>query len=57
MFLNKVGLLEDMDPYEKSKLADAFSPVEFEAGDYIISEGDSGSNFYFLETGEAVATR
>jgi cAMP-dependent protein kinase regulator len=56
-FLAKVGLLETMDPYERSKLADAFQSVNFDEGDYIISEGDSGSNFYFLEEGEAVATK
>jgi cAMP-dependent protein kinase regulator len=56
-FLGKIDLLEDMDAYEKSKIADAFKEVKFAAGDYVIREGEQGDTFYFLEEGEADATK
>lgn len=56
-FLSKVDLLGDMDPYERSQLADALTSVKFEAGSYIIREGEEGNNFYIIEEGEAIATK
>lgn len=56
-FLSKVDLLDDMDPYERSQLADALASVKFEAGAYIIKEGEEGNSFYIIEEGEAVATK
>jgi len=56
-FLKNVKLLSTMDSYERSKLADAFKSEHFNAGDYIIKEGDVGNTFYFIEIGEASATK
>ena len=57
-FLKTVEILKNMDPYERSKLADAFKEENYENGDYIIREGDQEGNvFYFIEHGEAVATK
>ena len=56
-FLSKVDLLANMDPYERGKIADAFKEVKFSAGDYVIREGDPGDTFYFLEEGDAEATK
>ena len=46
-----------MEPYERSKLADAFKEETFSPGEYIIKEGEEGNTFYFIEHGEAHATK
>ncbi len=56
-FLSQVQILSSMEPYERSKLADAFKEEKYGAGDYIIQEGDTGNVFYFIQEGEAVATK
>lgn len=56
-FLRNVPLLGDMDPYERSQLADALKTAVFEAGDYVIREGEMGDTFYILEDGTAKATK
>lgn len=55
--LQKISLLEDMDPYERSQLADALKPEYFEEGTYVIKEGDAGDKFYMIVSGGAVATK
>ena len=57
LFLKEVKILQTMDAYERSKLADAFKEDTFAKGHYIIREGDVGDSFYFIELGEAVATK
>lgn len=37
-FLGKVELLDQMDPYERSKIADALKPLKFKKGDYVVKE-------------------
>jgi cAMP-dependent protein kinase regulator len=56
-FLSKVELLENMEPYERSKISDAFKTATYEADEYVIREGDWGDVFYILEEGQAVATK
>ena len=56
-FLTEVELLAEMDPYERGKLADAFVSETFGPGDYVLREGEAGDKFYFLEEGEAIATK
>lgn len=56
-FLAKVQLLSTMEPYERSKLSDAFTEMKFNAGDYIITEGQDGKDLFFLQDGEAVAMK
>lgn len=46
-----------MEPYERSKLADALKEVTFKAQEYIIREGDSGSDIFLLREGQAIATK
>jgi len=55
--MSKVELLETMDPYERSKIADVAVPVKYKAGEYVIKQGESGDKFFFIEDGEAVATK
>ena len=40
-----------MEPYERSKLADALREVTVKAEEYIIREGDSGSDLFLLREG------
>ncbi|KAL3424355.1 cAMP-dependent protein kinase regulatory subunit [Phlyctema vagabunda] len=54
-FLEEVTLLSTLDPYERSKIADALEAQKFPAGTTIIKEGDVGDAFYLLESGEAEA--
>jgi cAMP-dependent protein kinase regulator len=56
-FLAKVPLLASMDAYERSQLADALKPEEFADGAAICKEGESGSVFYIVEDGEAIAMK
>lgn len=56
-FLGKVELLESMDPYERSKIADALKPYRFKINEYVVKEGESGDTFFFVEEGEAIATK
>jgi len=56
-FLAEVELLKDMDPYERSKLADALKTIFFFKDDVIIKEGDAGDVFYMIESGEAEAVK
>jgi len=56
-FLAKVQILSSMEPYERSKLADAFKEYNFAPGDYVIREGEAGNVFYFIADGEAIATK
>lgn len=46
-----------MDEYERSKLCDAVKEEHFEAGNFIIREGETGNKFYLLTEGSAVATK
>ena len=46
-----------MDPYERSKLADAFNERSVSAGDFIIREGEDGQELFLLQEGSAVATK
>lgn len=56
-FLSKVKILKTMDAYERSKLADALKNLHYKAGETVIHEGDSGDDFFFIEKGEAIATK
>ena len=54
-FLEEVPLLSSLKPYERSKIADALDALKYSAGSSIINEGDPGTSFYLLESGEAEA--
>ncbi|KAL8449006.1 hypothetical protein Emed_003358 [Eimeria media] len=55
--LKEVALLKDVDPYERSKIADALKTQDYEAGDEIIKEGQEGDTFFLLLDGEAEAIK
>ncbi|KAI0009950.1 camp-dependent protein kinase regulatory subunit [Xylariaceae sp. FL0662B] len=54
-FLEEVPLLSSLTPYERSKIADALETKKFPAGHTIIKQGDIGTSFFLLESGEADA--
>ena len=46
-----------MDPYERSKIADALNEHKFKEGEYVIKEGEIGDKFFIIIDGEAIATK
>jgi len=56
-FLKSVTVLQNMDHYERSKLADALKEQKFNPGDTIIKEGEAGDVFYMVLEGEASAQK
>jgi len=56
-FLTKVAIFETMEPYERSKLADAFVEKQVAAGTKIITEGEPGNELFLLQEGSAIATK
>eukprot|EP01017_Pseudomicrothorax_dubius_P015467 TRINITY_DN1781_c0_g2_i1.p1 TRINITY_DN1781_c0_g2~~TRINITY_DN1781_c0_g2_i1.p1 ORF type:complete len:377 (-),score=133.11 TRINITY_DN1781_c0_g2_i1:170-1300(-) len=56
-FLSRVELLQAMDPYEKANVADALKPEKYRRGDFVVRQGDVGDTFFFIEEGEAIATK
>jgi cAMP-dependent protein kinase regulator len=57
-FLARVPVLQTLDNYERSKVADALVERDFAAGEHIITMGDtSDTSFYILLEGAAAATK
>jgi len=56
-FLSKVPLLQSMDNYERSQLADAVKPEVFSDGQTDVSQGELGTKFFIIEEGEALASK
>lgn len=56
-FLGSVKILQSMDPYERSKIADALKEEKFSKGQFVIKEGDIGDKFFIISEGEASATK
>ena len=56
-FLQSVPILQTMDHYERSKIADAIKEQSYAAGQTIITQGDQGDDFYLLISGTCIATK
>lgn len=54
-FLEEVPVLSTLTPYERSKIADALETQKYPPGTEIIREGDPGTDFFLLESGECDA--
>ena len=52
-FLKEVPVLQSLSSYERSKLADALNTESFKTGENVVTEGEAGENFYFIEDGDA----
>jgi cAMP-dependent protein kinase regulator len=56
-FLKKVPILEKMNDYQRSQLADALKEKSYEDGAVIITEGEEGNTFYILADGAATSVK
>ena len=54
-FLKSVDIFSTMDKYEISQVSEALKRCTFNAGDFIIRQGEVGDVFYIIEEGEATA--
>lgn len=53
-FLEDVPLFKSLEISEIHKIADALEPVNYNDGEMVLKEGDSGDSFYLIERGEAL---
>ncbi|KRX05579.1 Cyclic nucleotide-binding protein [Pseudocohnilembus persalinus] len=56
-FLASVELLKGLDAYERSQIADALKTIKAKKGEYIVTEGEEGDIFFFLEVGKCDALK
>jgi len=56
-FFKNVPLLNAVDAYGRSQIADALTKKTKNKGDEIIKQGDAGDAFYIIEEGECQATK
>jgi cAMP-dependent protein kinase regulator len=56
-FLSRIEILSNMDPYERSQLADVLKSESFSEGEFIIKQGEEGNVFFIIEEGNAIATK
>ena len=56
-FLSRIEILSNMDPYERSQLAEVLKNESFSPEEFIIRQGDEGNVFYIIEEGSAIATK
>lgn len=50
-FLSNVPLFKDIDPEKRNHVCDALQPIDFNAGDVLIRQGERGDEFFILEEG------
>eukprot|EP00747_Dinoflagellata_sp_TGD_P165099 gnl/TRDRNA2_/TRDRNA2_185942_c0_seq1.p1 gnl/TRDRNA2_/TRDRNA2_185942_c0~~gnl/TRDRNA2_/TRDRNA2_185942_c0_seq1.p1 ORF type:complete len:434 (-),score=126.89 gnl/TRDRNA2_/TRDRNA2_185942_c0_seq1:83-1201(-) len=56
-FLKSVNLLNGLDAYERSQIADALKRETFNKGDIIVKQDEPGDKFYILEEGMLSASK
>jgi len=56
-FFNKVPLLNSVDAYGRSQVADALQTEKKDAGVDIIKQGEKGDKFYIIQSGECEARK
>ena len=56
-YLKKIYIFQDLDPDEIAGIADIMTAVEFEAGETIMREGETGHSMYVISSGEVVVTK
>lgn len=56
-FVSKIELLSELSAYERAKLTDCLNTEHYKDGDKIITEGEKGEKFYFIEDGTCKAMK
>ncbi|CAH8660017.1 unnamed protein product [Heterobilharzia americana] len=56
-FLKSVPALRNLSADKMNKLADVLEPVFYEAGEYIIREGELGETFFMIKSGKVRVTQ
>lgn len=56
-FINRVEILQELDPYERGKICDVLETQRFKKGEYIIKQGEPGDKFFLIEEGTADAIK
>ncbi|KAG8767689.1 hypothetical protein FRC20_007944 [Serendipita sp. 405] len=56
-FLATVPLLSSLSPEERSKIADALMSRTVEDEEAVVTQGEMGDTFYFVEEGEATVSK
>eukprot|EP00056_Hartaetosiga_gracilis_P001337 m.44290 g.44290 ORF g.44290 m.44290 type:complete len:381 (+) comp10594_c0_seq6:204-1346(+) len=56
-FLAKVEILSSIDKYERLQVADALDSCTFEDGTNIVTQGEEGTEFFIIVTGNADVTQ
>lgn len=56
-FLKKCAFLDPLSNEQISKLAGALETINYEAGEYIIRQGEVGDSFFIIEDGEVKCTQ
>lgn len=56
-FLSTVPLLSSLGPGDRSKIADALVSRVYPDGEAVVSQGEMGDTFFFVEEGEAIVTK
>ncbi len=51
-FLRELEILQLLTDYERSNVADALIPIEYDQGETIIQQGEEGDRMFFIEDGE-----
>ncbi len=51
-FLRELEILQSLTDYERSNVADALIPIEFNENETIIQQGDDGDRMFFIEDGQ-----
>lgn len=55
--ISRIEILSEVQDYEKQQLCDALKEETFEAGDYVVREGEDGDRLYFVIEGNLVAEK
>ncbi|CAF4644411.1 unnamed protein product, partial [Rotaria magnacalcarata] len=51
-FLRDLAILQSLTDYERSNVADALIPIEYNINEIIIKQGEEGDRMFFIEDGE-----
>ena len=54
-FVNRIDILQELEPYEKNNLCDVLESEVFAEGRSVVTQGEVAHHLYLIEEGEAVA--